>query len=236
MSDLESVFDGEPEVEETVQETVQEDVQETVEATEEPTGEEETSPPEVETKSDPIEGLKAGISAERQKRQEAEMRARQLEQQMTQTREKPDFWENPEAVLNGMAQGFQSQMQEMKTNMSVEFMRTTYDDYDEMEATFIDMAQQNPMLVQEMNKSGNPAKFAYDTAKAQKEISEMRDPSYKDKLRAEIKAELEAEYKASLETEIQKRSSLPGTLSNDRAAGGNIQQSWSQPSAESLYD
>ena len=236
MSDLEAVLNGEQPVYDEAPPEVQEpeQVEAVAEAEPEPTGEEETSTPEVEAQPDPVAGLKAGITAERHKRQEAELRAKRLEQQVSQQQAKPDFWENPEGVLNGIAQGFQSQIQQVQTNMSVELMRTTHEDYDSMEASFIDMAQNNPALIQQMNQSGNPAKFAYDYAKAQHEINEMRDPSYKDKLRAEIRAELEAEHRKELEAEIQKRSTLPGTLSNDRAAGGNAAQPYSSPSLDSI--
>lgn len=226
--------------------TTEPEVQEEVKAepevkAEEPTGETETSPPEVEAKTDepdPVEGLKAGITAERHKRQEAEQQLEQykayLAQQQQGQQEKPDFWENPEKVLGSYAQNLQQQMQQMQTNLSVEMMKTVHQDYDDMESKFVEMAKANPALIAQMNQSGNPAKFAYDTAKAKTEVEQMSDPNYRDKLKAELRAEIEAENKEKLEAAIKNRSEIPGTLSNDRAAGANTQKTYAPPVLQDL--
>lgn len=237
MSDsLETVFDEETVTEEPQAAPETPEIEASAEPeTVETTGE-TTSTPEEENRPDPVEGLKAGIAAERQKRQQAEKRAIELEQRMRQAQPRPDFWENPERVLGQYAQGFQRELQKAKTDMAVEVMRNTHDDYEEMESIFLQDAERNPALVAQMNASANPAKFAYDYGIAQKRMKEVTDPSYEEKLRAKLHAEWEAEKSQEVEQEIQKRSKLPGTLSNERAAGGNTKVPFSQPSAEQLYD
>ena len=240
MSDLQEALNGEVPSEPVEQQIEQPNEAETVQAntddsTEtEPTGEEVAETPAANVEPDPIEGLKAGISAERHKRQEAEQRARQLEAYIRQNQEKPDFWENPEGMMNDYARGMQAQMQQMQTNLSVEMMKTVHDDYDQMEAKFVEYAQANPALIAEMNQSGNPAKFAYDYAKTQTQIAGMKDPNYRENLKAELRAEIEAENKAKIDAEIQRRSQLPGTLSNERAAGGNTGAAYAPTSLESV--
>ncbi len=244
MSDLEAVLNGEPfQPQEVVQEPVQEPEQPTEQVAEgdlgngvvdEPTGEQETSTPEVETKPDPVEGFKATALAERQKRQAAEQQLRHMQEEMQKQQPKPDFWENPEGILDQIQAGLQAQIHKTQTDMSVELMRTLHDDYNEKEAVFIDMAQKNPILIHQMNQSSNPAKYAYDYVTEQQRLAEMKDPGYKDKLRAEIRAELEAEFKAEMDAKIEQRSSLPGTLSKDRAAGGNKAAPYQSPALTSI--
>ena len=210
----------------------------------EATGEQETSTPEEESKPDPIEGLKSGIAAERHKRQQTEEYARQLEQQLRQMQqpqqeqqEPQDFWDNPEGTINGLKQEFSSELQRTKIDMSTEFMKSMKPDYVEKETLFLQVAQNNPALVQQMLSSSNPAGYAYDYATKYQQMQELQNPeAYKEKLRAEIMQELEAEQKGKIEAEIQKRTSLPGSLSSERAAGGNTQQAYQSPKAEDLYD
>ncbi len=236
MNDLDDVLNDEVIESEPVEqqneqpaaETVQANTDDSIEVTE-TTGEEVTATPVVETENkepDQVTGLKAGIAAERQKRQDVEARLEQYEQQIQQARanqEKTDFWDNPEQVLNNYARDMQARMQQMQTSMSVEMMRNAHPDYDQTETAFIERAKANPALITEMNQSGNPAKFAYEHEKTQQQIQEFSNPEeYKAKIRAEVMNEMEAEKKAGIETAIKQQ--LPGTLSTERAAGGNTVQ------------
>lgn len=217
MSELDEVLNGEDVDETPEQQQVEDSIQASPDEveTEQPTGEKEVSPPD--TGNDQIEAFKASMMDERRKRQELE---EQLKSYQQQSQPKPDFWENPEGVLGDYAKRMQQQLYQTQVNLSTEMMRTMHDDYDEMESKFIELAQQNPALIAQMNQSGNPAKFAYTTAKAEVERQQFADPNYKEKLKAELRAEIEAEQRAKLEGEISKRASLPGTLSSERATGG----------------
>ena len=214
MEKLETLFDGE-ETNEPVEQQEQAPIEAQPEqantddsAESEPT-DVEASTSEAEEK-DPVAGLQAGITAERQKRHEAEERLRQLEaymqgKQSNQQQEKPDFWENPEGALQNYARSIQAQNWQMLSDMSEEMMRSLHSDYDEVVGgKFHEMAQQNPALIQQMRQSGNPAKFAYETSKNQIRMEQMQDPQYEEKLKAKLKEEILAEQKQATEQEIQK--------------------------------
>jgi len=62
----------------------------------------------------------------------------------------------------------------------------------------------------------------------------MQDPNYRDKLRAELRAEIEAEKNSEIEKKIRQASELPGSLANDRAAGGNTSVATASPDLEKL--
>lgn len=71
-----------------------------------------------------------------------------------------------------------------------------YEDYEEMETLFTDMAKENPALSTELRNASNPAKFAYTQAKNHNEAKKLSDPDYiqkmKDNIRKEVLAEIEA--------------------------------------------
>lgn len=226
MESLEDVLNGAEAEEEQVETKVE------AKATEEqaPTGEKEASSPEAE--NDPVKGLEAGIAAERHKRQqeaqraeEAERRYKELEayvrqQQGGQQAKKPDFWEDPEGALNRYAQGLESQMWKRFSDMSEDMMRSSHADYDETIGHFSEMVKANPALVNQLRQSSNPAKFAYEVAKKDRTAAQLSDPNYLETLKAQWREEFLAEQKASVEQTIQK-TTLPGTLSTARAAGGS---------------
>ncbi len=233
---LESVLDGKVTTEEPEQQQEIEAEAPPVEASTddskevtEPTGEEVASSPE--EKTDPVKGLQAGIAAERHKRQQAEAQLRRMQQQQP----KPDFWENPEQALAGFSQQMQAHVRKATTDMAENYMRKTHDDYDDMRDVFVRDAETNPALIVQMNQAQDPAEFAYNYGKTQTRMVEMNDPQYEEKLKAKHFAEFEAMKASEVEAEVKKRTELPGTLSNERAAGGNTKQKWSQPSAEELY-
>lgn len=221
-ADLDQVTETEPEqveVEATAEAETEtgEKADETAEAR---STEQETSTPDVTSQisemRELLEAQKAEINAfkqmaidERSKRQEAE-------------KSRPDFWEDPDQALSGLTGEVDSKLQNFSLNNSVMIMQSLHDDYSEMEAIFAADAEKNPALVQQMNQSGHPAKFAYEYGKNKAFMAEIQDPdAYKAKLKAEALAELEAENKAKIEAEVKKRS-VPGSIANERSSGGTV--------------
>ena len=151
---------------------------------------------------DEIKGLKAALTAERRKRQEAEQRAQA--QQFDPQR----FYQDPQEIANYVSQ------QQLATaiNMSREFAREQYADYEEMEALFEEEAQRNPALIAELRQHPAPALFAYKTAKSLKTMREAQDGSLEARLRAEIEQKVRAELAA------QQRPPVPTDLSGARSA------------------
>lgn len=154
---LDDVFDGKEEVEETV----------VSEAEEEPEGEEsetedvedEAEPPaaeeEVEEKSVPVAALKS----ERQKRQAAEAELLELKKKIAPEEDEEDV---DEAVFVDRA------------NISREVLIEAFPDYEEKEAVFAELASKDKNLRIQLRQSKNPAKFAYQKAKEHLEIEEIK--------------------------------------------------------------
>ena len=243
MSDLDDVLNGveteealEP-VEPVLTETATDDLQ--VEAVE-PAAEEVSTTAVEETKAieEPSEltGLKAGITAERHKRQDLERQLQQMQQQQQAAAPKPDFWENPEGAIGNIQASVDEKIRRATTNMSVNMMRDAHTDYDEKESLFIELGQQNPALFNQMNQSSNPAHFAYNYATKHAEMQAIGDPTeYRAKIRAEVEAEFRTGKAAEIEAAIKTRSDLPGSLSNERASGGNTNPIQKAATAEELY-
>lgn len=216
--DLPQLDQAEPPAEaqaEPVEETAQ------AETPEEATGDKEASPPP----GDEVAAFKAKAIDETRKRQAAEQRLAQFEQSMQQRpAEPPDFWADPDKALANVAGVVQQQVRAGMTQMSQDMMRMAHPDYDELEAEFIDAANADPSLAAAMAQSANPAMYAYQWAQQQRQIAQYSDPQFMEKheaeLREKIRAELEAEMRGDIDAQVEKRRSLPGSIANDRGAGG----------------
>lgn len=135
----------------------------------------------------------AAVIGERRRRQEAEARIAALEQQIAQFQKPqpapqeqaspqgpPDRWEDPEgydrwlvgqAAQAARAEAMQT-FQYQRIETSAVAFKATVPDYDEKIATFGQMLQANPGLLNELYRSPEPAKYAYNMAKTQLEISQ----------------------------------------------------------------
>lgn len=202
--------------------------------TEQETEEKDDSTPEskAEQKTEDEEGpeswTKAAVLDERRKRQalEAELeKVRQGQQQQPANEaEKADWYADPEKAAQAMQQQLSQQAFNTKLELSQDMMRAQFEDYDEHETEFVDLAKQDPRLIQEMQQAPNPARFAYDTAKKAREYEAMKDvDSYKAKLRqeleAELRKELEAEQQQKAEKQQRKRDAIDPSLASSTSAG-----------------
>ena len=218
----------EPEViEETTAEAPEAEAVEEVEeaVTEEPEGlPTEPDKPE-KTGEVPI----AALLDEREKRQAAQRELDQLRKQLSEQAPKqaiPDPLDDGEAYAGHINQVVEGKLAQSRIAMSQEFMRMTHEDYDTAEAKFIQMAQENPALIGQMQAATLPAKFVYDTAKKAEKLEKLENvDEYEAKTRAELEAkireELEAKYKTKLDADAAKAASLTPSLANQRAQGGN---------------
>jgi len=220
MSDLDDVLNGvEPEpVIEPIEEV--EEITETLETKgEESTPPVEETPVEVTTqdlqaKIESLEkesnGLKSAAAAERRKRQD-----------MQKDEPKEDFWTDPDKSLNAMETRLSDRYDDKFINLSEDFARKTYDDYDAKMEVFGKLTQNDPSLVAKMRANSNPAEFAYNEADKHQKLAEFGDlDSYADKIRAEERVKFNSLLEERVSEEITKRK-LPGSLANTRAAGGN---------------
>lgn len=184
----------------------------------------EAEPPAAKEESVPVKAL----TEERRKRQDAEKRLKELEEKLQQAPQQeqvkvPDPIEDPQGYAKFMEDKTNLDALRTKVNLSRDLMLDLKDDYAEKETLFVELARANPYLVQQMNASPNPAKFAYQTATEHLEVQKYKDPKYQEQLKSELKEQLRKELLAELqEAKPGKKSALDvPDLTKATAAGKN---------------
>lgn len=203
----------------------QDDSEETPEEPEEEPEKDQPKEPK-EKPSDESAGLRAGIAAERKKRQEIERQLAALRQQQEQPKA-PDLYENPEGYQQHIQQTLQSALIDERVNLSAAFARKQYTDYDEVMEHWGEMVSQDPTLYQHAIQQELPADWAYNQVKRQLLLAEIDDPTtYKERLRAEMRAELEAELRAQ---KPQPKPTPPPSLASAPGGGTKSEPTFSGP-------
>lgn len=165
---------------------------------EQPKDKGETAPPPGEPQIPKGYVPLAAIEDERRKRQEWERKAQEFERQIQQAQQQTQhlpkqFLDDPDGTLQQYAVN-------VRTETSQIVMRSLHPDYDEMEAHFVKLAEQNPALQYRLQTEPNPAKFAYDTAKEDLELAPVREAGgltkWQEKQREALRKEIEAELRA----------------------------------------
>lgn len=181
----------------------------------------EAEPPAAKEESVPVKAL----TEERRKRQEAEKRAQELEEKFKQAapqeQKVPDPIEDPQGYAQYMEDKSNLDALRVKVNLSRDLMLDLKEDYAEKEQVFVELAKTNPFLVQQMNASPNPAKFAYKTAVEHLEVQKYKDPKFKDELKEQIRKELLAELQEKGEKPGKKSALDVPDLTKATAAGKN---------------
>ena len=175
------------------------------------------TPPEVPTTPEPKEEHVplAALKAEREKRQryEAELaELRRLQQQQTQQFDPQVFYQDPRAIQQYVDQKLSSELAMTRIGISRSMVAAAHEDYDAMEELFVQAAEQNPALRDEMLRAENPALYAYQTAKSMQLMREAQSGDLEKRLRAEIEAKVRAELSAKATPAV------PPDLSNSRSA------------------
>jgi hypothetical protein len=156
-----------------------------------PTAPVETAPPAVE-RQDHIPPQ--ALQEERRKRQELERELATYRQQQSapapaQPQSQPQGSSVPvvfddeyaqsifEMAVQHVQQTLTPQIQQVAGNNSLELQRTVMrfqnPDFDQMETAFFEMAQENPALLPEAHRSGDPVNFAYNYAKKALEVRQL---------------------------------------------------------------
>lgn len=167
--------------------------------TPEPVAKEEAPPPDAsKEKSEPKEEwTKAAVIDERRKRQALERELAELRKQQEAQPKRPDLFEDPEGALRHEREQLSQQIHATRLELTQELMRDAHPDYDELESEFIELARENPFLIQQLQQAKNPARFAYETAKKARDAAALKDVD-------KLKADLEAKLRAELEEKIRK--------------------------------
>lgn len=164
-------------------------------------------------------------------REEAERRAQQYERDLQELRSQfaqmrqpqqpqqppPDWMVEPDRAAAMLQHQVQQQILETKVFLSQETMRALKPDYDQAEEAFAKAAHQNPALAQQMFRSPNPAKFAYEQGKrimAMQRIGDDPD-AYEKRIREETRKQVLEELKKP-PAQPQR---FPGTLADGTASG-----------------
>lgn len=177
---------------------------------------------------------------EKKKRQERDAENASLKAKLDELQsdpvQSPDIFEDQkgfeDALLNRADQIVQTKFLQMSEN----FLKRQYSDYDEKKAIFIDLVKESPALKDEAEKSGDPLNFLYDQATKHLEFQKMQDiDAYKAKIKAEVKAELESEMKqtkAEKEALNKQESEITPSLANAKASDKSAPE---DNSLESLF-
>ena len=171
------------------------------------------------------------IREEREKRQAADARIAVLEQTIQSLKQPkepeappPSIWEDEQ----GWQQAFGAQLAQQtslnaKLDMSEMLAGQAHEDFDDIKAKFLEMAQGNPALVQEALGARHPWEKAYQIAKNAATAAELGATNVEE-LRAKIRDELMAEM-----GQPPQSAGLPPTLTNQRNVGARSGPAWSGP-------
>ena len=196
-------------------------------------GDEPEAPAKVEEKAAPTAasepekaaGFKAGMLAERKKRQELEAKLRAIETAQKQpepVRKPVVFRDEPERFVLDAVAGVEAR----HMNALEDDMREQHEDFDDMAALVVAAAELDPALRQKVFSAGNPARAMYKLGKQLQESEKLRDPeAYKASIRDDVVAEVTAKLRKELGlTDEGKpaKAALPRDLSNGRSGTNTV--------------
>lgn len=178
----------------------------------------------------------AALLDERRKRQAYERELVELREQL-KARETPkpdtDIWTDPEAYVSAAEKraiaAAEARMADMvghiTANVSEQFARRQYPDYDTKRAEFTKRLESDPVIKAEFNRhiaeGGDLGEFVYSTATKLQQMAELTNiDAYRQKVEAEVRAKLESEY--------AKRSPVPQSL-NSIPSPATSTETWSGP-------
>jgi hypothetical protein len=138
---------------------------------------------------------KKAMREEREKRQAAEARLREL-----QTPKEPavDPWQDLPGALSKQQQTLDERLFAQTCLVSERFARLQHKDYDDVREVFLEEARQRPVLFEQMRQADDPASFAYSEGLRLRELKDVNGDfsAYKSKLEKDIEARLTAQFEA----------------------------------------
>ena len=187
--------------------------------------------PKDEAKPEPTVPVSA-LQDERRKRQELANRLSAIEQQQAQAA-RPDPELDPEGAADFDRQQNAQSAFKLRVDMSQVMMRKLHDDYDEVEAIFMEEAANNPALQTQLASHPMPADFAYTEGQRLQKLKEMGDDpvAYIE----QVKAEATKAAKEAVIAEMKKaqddaaKAALPESLAEAPSASEKEANKWSGP-------
>lgn len=169
------------------------------------------TPPAQPTENVEAAAYKKAMREEREKRQAAEARLRELQTPKTPV----DPWADLPGTLTQHQQQFREEMFVERCNVTEELARDKHKDFDEVREVFLEEAQKNPTLFQQLRQERNPAEFAYREGLRIKELKDVNGDfgAYKSKLEKDIEARLTAQFEAKYGKQLE--TPVPTSLNSD---------------------
>lgn len=152
---------------------------------------EPVTPPQQEN-SVPLKALRE----EREKRQAAEARLRELQNPRTQT----DPWSDLPGALSQTQEALRQEMFVERCNVTEEMARDRHKDFDEVREVFLEAANADPTLFARLRNERNPAEFAYREGLRIGKLKTFNgdfsayEKDIETRTEARVRAELEAKY------------------------------------------
>jgi len=180
---------------------------------------------------------------EREKRQKAEERIKELEakEKGEDKAERPDLLEDPEGFAKSIEDKVERAVQVRHFNASEHRARKEHGDdaVDEAMETFLTMVKADPLLGQKAQTHPEPFDFVIETVTNHKQVEEAGGleewrTTERTKMRAELKAELEAEASGKSDAKKETRDALPETLAGEANKGERTGPEWSEPDLDEL--
>ena len=166
--------------------------------------------PTIPTENAEAAAYKKAMREEREKRQAAEARLREL-----QTPKAPvDPWADLPGTLTQHQQQLREDLFIERCNLTEEIARDKHKDFDGVREVFLEEAQKNPQLFAQLRQERNPAEFAYREGLRARELKDVNGDftAYKSKLEKDI----EARVRAELESKYGKPApAVPTSLNSD---------------------
>lgn len=197
-------------------------------------GEEVAATPTAKTKDtheDSETGLKAGITAERKKRQEAERQAAEYRSKLEalqNPKKAPDVLEDPEGYRRTVNEDVEAKLEDQRVNMSAAMARKAHADFDEVMAEWPELMQADPSIYKKAATQELPAEWAYQYVKRERFLKEVgEDPdawrkAEREKFRAELEPELRKQLESVTPTHVIPPPSLASASSGGRVSGDSI--------------
>lgn len=194
-----------------------------------PKGETEGSSPEPVAEEPAFDH--AAVIGERKRRQEAEARAKALEEQLQAYQNPPEppapppsVWEDEQAFAGTLVStAVQQATLNARLDMSEMMVRQSNPDFDEMKARFLKMAEVNPVIAQQCLADAHPWNKAYQIAKNAATMEELAATNV-----SELEAKLRAKIEAELAAQKPPAPALPNSLA-DAPAGMGTTATGAQP-------
>lgn len=177
-----------------------------------------------------------GLREEREKRQALQAELEALKQQIQAVQNPPQapapppsIWEDDQGALDhvkneAVTTAVQQATYNAKLDMSEMMVRQANDDFEEVKAEFLALAQQNPTLAQQALADPHPWNKAYQIAKNHRAMQELGSTNV-----TELEAKLREKIMAEMQATAPVMPNIPQSLTMARNVGQRTGPAWSGP-------